>query len=429
MVYLAIVLVPLGLALRSDRPRGANPAYEVSLASGLVALSLLAVAFVLPERIRSLSSGLGIDVVMGVHRLVGVAALGFALVHVTSVLLADPANRSLVDPRVAGPAGRAAVGGAVALALLVLTSVLRRRATGPGHEVWRALHALVALVVVALCGLHVYWLRHLVAQSLFAQWFTLLLALVVLVWLRRWVWRPLRALLHPYLVREVRPESPTVTTLVLEPWGHRGLTRFRPGQFAWVRFGRTPLGFAEHPLTIASPPRRTGELEFTIDNLAGYGSAAARLAPGDLVWVDGPHGAFTPEAGRSRGLVLIAGGVGITPMMSVLRSLAAERDERGHLLFVSAGTLEDLLFRAEIAHLASRLRLRVVELLDTPPAGWQGGTGSLTQEVLAAHLPRRRADLAYYLCGPPDMVTAVHAALGRLGVPPAAVHTERFDLV
>ncbi|HET7660572.1 MAG TPA: ferredoxin reductase family protein [Oryzihumus sp.] len=429
ILYLAVVLVPLGLALRSGPPRAANPAYDVSLASGLVALSLLAVTFILPKRIRSLSSGLGIDVVMNVHRLLGVSALGFVLVHVTSLLLADPANRVLLDPLRGRPAARAAVGGTLALVLLVLTSAWRRRTPGRSHESWRAVHVVLSLAVVLLCGLHVYWLRHLITESAFAEWFTFLLAVVLLVWLRRWVWRPLRALIHPYLVREVRAESPTVTTLVLQPWGHRGLTRFRPGQFAWVRIGRTPLGFDEHPFTISSPPRRTGELEFTVKNLGAHSSAARRVAPGDRVWVDGPHGAFVPAPGRARGMVLIAGGVGITPMMSALRALAADGDERRHVLFVSAGTVEELLFRSEISHIAARLRLRVVELLETPPPGWHGSTGRLTEEVLAAHLPRRRDDLDYFVCGPPGMVRAVHAALERLGVPQAHVHTERYDLV
>lgn len=71
VAYFAVVLIPLGLALGSDRPAGANAAYEVSLASGLVALSLLVVTWVLPKRVRALSNGLGIDVVMRVHRLVG----------------------------------------------------------------------------------------------------------------------------------------------------------------------------------------------------------------------------------------------------------------------------------------------------------------------------------------------------------------------
>jgi predicted ferric reductase len=163
IIYLAVVLVPLGLALRGAPPRAANPAYEVSVASGLVALSLLAVTFILPKRLRSLSSGLGIDVVMGVHRLLGVSAVGFALVHVTSVVLGDPAGWAVLDPFHGPPARRAALGGGAALLLLVLTSRWRGRAAGRAHEGWRALHVLLAMAVVALCGLHVYLLRHLVA--------------------------------------------------------------------------------------------------------------------------------------------------------------------------------------------------------------------------------------------------------------------------
>ena len=429
ILYLASVFVPLGLALHGAPPRADNPAYEVSVASGLVALSLLAVTFMLPKRIRSLSSGLGIDVVMGVHRLLGASAVGFVLVHVAGAVLADPGHRATVEPLHGAPATRAGAVGALALFVLVLTARWRRRAAGHAHKVWRAVHVLVSTCVVALCGLHVYLLRHLIVQSAFARWFTFLLALVLYVWLRRWVWRPLRALIHPYLVREVRAESPSVTTFVVEPWGHRGLTRFRPGQFAWVRIGRTPFGLDEHPFTISSPPRRSGGLEFTVEDLGAYGNAARRVAPGDRVWVDGPHGAFTPAPRRAAGLVLIAGGVGITPMMSTLRALAADGDEREHVLFTCAAGVEGLLFRSEIAHIATRLRLRVVELLESPPPDWPGATGRPTEEVLATHLPRRRADLDYFVSGSPAMVSNVLAALRHLGIPQGHVHTERLDLV
>jgi predicted ferric reductase len=425
--YFAVVLVPLVLALGSDRPAGANAAYEISLACGLVALSLLAVTYVLPKRVRALSAGLGIETVLGVHRLVGMSALGFVLVHVAAVLMTSSHNLALLNVMAAPPRARAALGASAALLLLVLTSALRRRLVRR-YEIWRGLHLALSMAVLALSALHVYWLHHLVAEPVFARWFALLLALVLFVSLRRWVWRPLKALIRPYLVREVRAESPTVTTLVLEPWGHRGL-RFRPGQFAWVRFGRTPFGFEEHPFTLASPPRRGGEIEFTVKNLGDFSGAVGRVGVGDRVWVDGPHGAFTPDAESSRGLALIAGGVGITPMISVLRSLASRGDRREHILFVSARSPEELLFRQEISAIAERIPLTVVELLDQPPAGWTGETGFIREEVLDRRLPADRDELDYYLCGPPLMVSAVGEALDRLGVPPERVNTEKFDFV
>lgn len=427
LTYLAVVLLPLALALDVDRRHG-GAAYEVSLATGLVALSLLAVAYVLPTRVRALSRTLGIDVVLGVHRLVGLSALTFVVAHVVTAVAADRDNLGLLDVESAPNRARAAVGATLAMLLLVVTSVWRRRLIRR-YEAWRAVHIVLAVAAAVLAGLHVWWLRHLILAPPMRWWFTVVATLVVAVSLRRWVWRPLQAWRRPYVVTAVRRESPTVSTLVLHPAGHRGMRRFRPGQFAWIRMGSTPLGFEEHPFTIASAPRRSGAVEFTIKQLGDFSSAVAEVGVGDRVWVDGPHGAFSPDHHRSQGLVLIAGGVGITPMISVLRSLAARRDCREHLLFVSARALDELLFREEITELADRLRLRVVELLGDPHEGWTGRTGFLTAEVIAEHLPASRTRLDYFLCGPPAMVSAVDASLRSIGVAPRHIHTEKFDFV
>ena len=427
ITYLAVVLVPLWLALGAD-PGSGGPAYELSMATGLVALSLLAIAYVLPKRVRALSRCLGIDVVLGVHRLVGLAALAFVFVHTVTVLAIERGNLGLLDLTSAPARARAAVVATVAMVLLVVTSVWRRRLI-PSYESWRAVHISLAVTAVVLAGLHVWWLRHLVLEPRFRWWFLALAVLVVAASLRRWVWRPLSSWTRPYVVDAVRRESPTVSTLVLRPSGHRGIRRFRPGQFAWIRLGSTPMGFEEHPFTIASAPRRSGEIEFTIKQLGDFSNGIAEVAVGDKVWVDGPHGAFSPDHHRSQGLVLIAGGVGITPMISVLRSLAQRGDQREHLLFVSARALEELLFREEITELADQMRLRVVELLDTPHDGWTGGTGFLDAEVLATNLPRRFGRLDFFICGPPPMVTGVITSLRKIGVAQHHIHTEKFDFV
>lgn len=427
ITYLAVVLVPLWLAVSADRSSG-GAAYEVSLATGLVALSLLVIAYVLPKRVRALSRCLGIDVVLGVHRLVGLSALAFALAHVVSVLATDRSNLALLDVTSAPPRARAAVIASVAMVLLVVTSVWRRRLIRR-YESWRAVHITLAMTAVLMVALHVWLLRHLVLDTRFRWWFLALAAIVVAASLRRWVWRPLSAWQRPYVVDAVRRESPTVSTLVLKPAGHRGMRYYRPGQFAWIRLGPKPMGFEEHPFTIASAPRRSGKIEFTIKQLGDFSAGVAQVAIGDKVWVDGPHGAFSPDHHRSRGLVLIAGGVGITPMISVLRDLAQRRDQREHLLIVSARALEELLFREEITELAAKLRLRVVELLDQPHEGWTGGTGYLDAQVLAANLPRKRERLDFFICGPPPMVTGVITSLRDIGVAPQRIHTEKFDFV
>jgi NAD(P)H-flavin reductase len=96
-----------------------------------------------------------------------------------------------------------------------------------------------------------------------------------------------------------------------------------------------------------------------------------------------------------------------------------------------AGTLDDLLFRAEIRQLQQRLDLTVVEVLRRPPPDWTGPSGAVDEQLLTALLPGRfrRNQLDYYLCGPPAMVADVLTVLDGLDVPQPRIHTEQFDMV
>ncbi|MFN2496145.1 MAG: FAD-binding oxidoreductase, partial [Pseudonocardiaceae bacterium] len=235
--------------------------------------------------------------------------------------------------------------------------------------------------------------------------------------------------------REVRPETDTVSTLVLQPHRNRHGQGFRSlefaaGQFAWLRL-EPSITAQEHPFTIASSAHLGVWTEFTVRHTGDFTNQLGRLRPGSRVWVDGPHGAFTVDLQRTTGLVLIAGGVGITPMMSMLRTLAHRRDRRPHRLVVAARTVDDLLFRAELGRLQERLDLTIVELLRRPPRDWRGASGDVDELLLAELLPGpfRRNQLDYFICGPPAMVTDVLMALDALDVPHPRIHTEQFDLV
>ncbi|MGH3479578.1 MAG: FAD-binding oxidoreductase, partial [Nocardioidaceae bacterium] len=238
-----------------------------------------------------------------------------------------------------------------------------------------------------------------------------------------------------YLVREVRPETDTVSTLVLEPRRDRhGLGRrtiqFAPGQFAWLRLNPS-IRAQEHPFTIASSADSGAWTEFTIRHRGDFTHTLRRLRPGSPVWVDGPHGAFSVDLKPATGLVMIAGGVGITPMMSMLRTLAHRHDQRPHRLIVVAATTHELLFRTELQTLQQHLDLTIIELVRQPPQGWTGATGTIDEHLLTTLLPGkfRRNQLDYFLCGPPTLVHDVLTVLDQLAIPRPRIHTEQFDLV
>jgi predicted ferric reductase len=435
--FLAVLLAPALLAPVLHGPRTGDSSSllsQLSVGMGLLATSLLVCAVVLPSRVRSLTRTLGIDGVLGIHRFVGLAVTSLVGLHIILVLAAKPGNVALFDILHAPNRARAAVGATVALAALVALTVLRRRLR-QRYEVWRWAHLALAGSVLILSALHIWWLNHLVRDTAMRALFTVLAVTALGVLGYRWLWLPIFGPRREYVVRELRTETSTVSTLVLEPRrdrhqrGYRTLA-FAPGQFAWIRLNPS-IGAQEHPFTIASSAHLGLWTEFTIRHSGDFTNELRQLRPGSPVWVDGPHGAFTLDLRRCTGLVMIAGGVGITPMMSMLRTLAHRRDRRPHRLVVVARTLDELLFRAELSELQQRLDLTVVELLRSPPPSWTGASGAVDEDLLTALLPGafRRNQLDYYLCGPPAMVTDVLTVLDGLDVPQPRIHTEQFDLV
>jgi ferredoxin-NADP reductase len=147
--------------------------------------------------------------------------------------------------------------------------------------------------------------------------------------------------------------------------------------------------------------------------------------------VQGPYGRFSyllyPD---ERDFVFIAGGIGITPFMSMLRHMAHSKAEAPVLLLYANRTEEDITFREELDRIArgEAPRLTVVHVLESPPAGWHHETGRISREMLERRLEGNVKGKAFYICGPPPMMSAVMDMIRVLGVPRRHVHSERFSL-
>ena len=129
------------------------------------------------------------------------------------------------------------------------------------------------------------------------------------------------------------------------------------------------------------------------------------------------------------GFGFIAGGVGITGLLSMLRTMADRRDARPAVLFYANGDWEGVAFREDLEQLRNQVNLTVVHVLNRPPQDWAGEAGFVTAELLARHLPPGYQRFQFFICGPPPMMDAAERALAKLGVPDARIHTERFDMV
>ena len=413
-VLAALVVIPVGLV--AVRGGGSSVLGVLSVGLGLLALTLLVVVVVVPSRVRSLTRAFGVEKVLGLHRWLGTLAIVLVGIHMTVAILNHPSLLNPFQGSAAARAGWSSVGGL----LLVGFVAVRGRRPGARYEIWARLHVLLAGAALVLAGLHVFWLGNLVADPVMRVVLSALVLVLLGVLAHRWVWRPLFSRQGAYVVYGVRRESETVSTLVLAPMHlRRGGLRFAPGQFVWLRLKRGVVGAEEHPFTIASSARVTGRIELTVRDQGDFSGLLSTLRTGSKVWLDGPHGSFSTEAAPgSAGLVLLAGGVGITPMMSMLRTLADRGDTRTHRLVLAERGTEPL-FADELTALARRLDLRVTR------TDGRRIDADLLAEVLPADAAARQV-LDYFVCGSPSVLAGSLAALDQIGIPAPRIHTEQF---
>jgi predicted ferric reductase len=434
----AIIIAPSFLWLASPREvagfglAGVTLWSNLSVLTGMLSLSALVCTVILPSRLRSLNRAFGIESVIDIHRFLGVTSAVLVLAHLACVVAANPANLALLNFPTAPGRAQAATLATVSLVGLVLLAVLKRK-LNVTYELWRWSHLALAVSVLVFSAAHVYLLNKTVREPAIASVFVLFVAVLLVIFGYRWAWRSWFDPSTEFLVREVRRENATVSTLVLEPRrtvnGQGESWAFAPGQFAWLRLDRSVTA-EEHPFTIASSAHNE-TTEFTIRHAGDFTRAVRRLPPGSRVWVDGPHGAFTCDHSQGSGLVLLAGGVGLTPMMSMIRTAAHRGDHRAFRLIVVASAPTDLLFRDELAELRRHIDLDVTEVLRRPTDGWQGPTGGVSVGLLSMVLSSVEYpdDLDYFVCGPPAMVDHAMSVLDDLEVPPDRIHTEQFDFV
>jgi predicted ferric reductase len=429
-LYLALVLAPLVILIIGPMPPGRGFLWDLSMGLGFAAMAMFGVQFALTARFKRVSAPFGIDIVYLFHRYLALIAVGLALAHFAILWLFHEEALGELDPRTARWELTAARVALVMFVLAVVTSEFRNRLR-IDYDWWRISHIAFATIGFGAAIAHIVGVGYYTeAPGKRALWLLATVTwLLVLVWVR--IARPWMLAARPYRVAEIRPEAGNTWTLALEPAGHSGLRRFMPGQFAWLTLRRSPFFASEHPFSIASPPEMLPRVELGIKALGDFTRSIGTLRPGETAYLDGPYGVFSFERhNQAPGFVGIVGGIGITPLISMLRSLAARGDRRPLWLFYANRNLQEAVYREEIDRLAEHLNLTLIHVLEEAPEGWMGETGFIRKDVLDRHLPQvQRASLHYFLCGPPPMMNAAEAALHEFGIPPHRIHTEVFALV
>ena len=406
----------------SDGP-SPDPRLDAARLAGLFASYQLAVQILLRARLPYIENGVEVGVLARWHRRGGQSLVGLAAAHAALVVwsYARASGRSLWDELrtlvLSYPDVLMATAGFCLFVLVALlaTRQVRRRIS---YQTWSHVHLYVYLAVALTLAhqvangehfhrhplLRIAWLLGWIGLAAAMLWFRVVTPL----------WRSSRWGLR---VAAIQPATPGATTVVVRG---RRLSRahIEAGQYFRWRFLTRGAWWSANPYSLSSAPI-DNELRLTAKGVGDHSSALASLATGTRVIVEGPYGALTARRQRAAGAVLVAGGVGVTPLRALFESLPTDT---GRLdLIYREGRSDEVLFRAEFDSIAATRGARVHYLIG------HRAEHPMTAETLRRLVPDVASRDAY-VCAPPGLAEAVRNALTTAGVPRSRVHVEGFAL-
>ncbi|MED7825477.1 ferredoxin reductase family protein [Streptomyces chiangmaiensis] len=396
--------------------------------TGLLAGYLMALVVLQMARVPALERRVGSDRVARWHAMTGRYTICLVLAHLFLTMwgyalqsgkgLGGIVQQTIESINQLPDVGKAAIGtGLLVLIGLISIGPIRRRIS---YDLWYHVH----LLTYAATYLS-FWHQLSTGNEFAAQpeaktaWYALYGSVTALViWYR--IITPIRLnLRHRLRVEAVIEETPGIVSVLMTG---RKLHRMgaAAGQFFRWRFLAPGMRFSSHPYSLSAAPR-PNMLRITVKAIGDHSSALRDLRPGTRVWAEGPYGALTADR-RSRGKVLlVAGGVGITPMRALFETLPGAAGDL--TLLYRANSTQDLALWDELAQIAEERGARLMYAVNSP----DGERPDISAETLRRKLPDiDRHDV--FMCGPPGFAQHVYEALRGAGVPARRIHHESFEM-
>jgi len=403
------------------RPAGQPTGRYLGEFLGVAAVLLFSCALVLATLLGFIERAFGgLDRVAQWHRRVAVVAVVLMVIHPTFAGSTPVPDLSTVGKGL----GSVAMAGLVALAVWSLAPSLRavkwskivQRLASISHEKWLTGHRLTGLFVIAavLHGLLVDPV--LKASTPLMVGYLTVGGIGILAYVYREVFARFVVPIYDYTVVEVQRPNETTVDVFLKPVGKA--LDYRPGQFVFLAFGGVG-GWERHPFTVASAPTQD-RLEVSIRAVGDYTQNLNQsLQPGTPAKAAGPFGGFDYQPGGQH-QIWIAGGMGITPFMSWIRSMDDTFD-RDVAFYYTVAHASDALYIDEISAAAVAHPTFRPTIVDSSIDGF------LTADTAVTELPAG-TQAWVYMCGPPAMTTALSAGFHKLKIPSSRIRWEQFNV-
>jgi predicted ferric reductase len=404
--------------------------HNIGLLLGLLATFFALTQFMLMGRVAWVERNFGLEHLASYHRVNGYLAITFILLHPIFITASHSleSRRNFIAEYGYTIAHQPFVWLALIAEILFVTVVAssiyiaRKRLK---FETWYFVHLMVYVAIVAV-SFHQFAIGssfvggfHPLARAYWAGLYVFV-AVNLLIW--RFGLPLLNFVVHGFRLERVVAETPTTTSLYIRINNFKDW-HSRAGQFVLVRIFAKGLWWQEHPFSLSWIPH-DDMLRLTIRHVGDYTNAVAALKPGTRVLVSGPYGRFTREVAQTGKRLFIAGGVGITPLRSMIEEATAENIDC--VLLYANRTPADVVFKEELTAMAGK-SLKIIEVFSDPPKGYRGHQGYVSG-ALAAQLVPDIMERDIYICGPPPMMEGLLNDFKDSEVPAEQVHYERFAL-
>lgn len=378
--------------------------------------------FVLSGRLKLLDRIFAVNRLSRCHRIFGIGIAVLALLHAPLVLLSE--GPAIIAPAVKNWPQYAGLLLLIMICSLVFASRWRNLIRLP-YDIWRFFHTKATHLAVTVLAVHVLFACDTFEYPPPRTWLLIALGIYGLLLVRI---RTGRFFSRRLEVVDVTPIGREAHAVRLRTADGRKFA-FLPGQFVFIRFKSDSISPEPHPFTLSSPPSSTAEVELTIRSCGDWTEKVRRLEPGDGARIEGPYGLFGhTDLTHAPGTVMIAGGIGITPMLSILGSLAEKDWQRPILLLWSNRTRGHVAHPERLAAYQRRLKnLRVVHIFTRDP-GPSVKSHRLDPPGLGTILAEADRRSKVLVSGPPAMMTWVRKTLLSLGFSRRDIIMERFDL-
>ncbi|MBI2630534.1 ferric reductase-like transmembrane domain-containing protein [Candidatus Pacearchaeota archaeon] len=388
--------------------------YSIGKLAGLLSFLFLSILIISGDTARFFDKFFGMDKIIKFQRKFSLITAVFVIAHPLFFMLSSGNYLNYLIPNfVVFPLALGTISLYIFVIVMICSSLYKRIS----HQIWQYIHILTYL-------LFFFSLYHAIkigsdTKNIFIKSILSILLIGIIIGGTYRAYYKIKHKKFKCYVKEIKWETKDTFTLILKP---NKKLNFKAGQFCFLRLNKNKL-YARHPFTISNSPKGE-DLHFTIKLTGKFTKAASELKKGEEVIVDGPFGIFTLQE-NNKDLIFLAGGVGITPFMSMIRNQLKNRCRNNIFLFYCSKKEGETIFKSELSKIKEKW-LKIVYIFSQEDSCSEiCEKGYINKEIIKRYIPCINSSI-FYICGPEPMKILCKKELKSLGVNNKNIITESF---